>query len=79
MQQNTLRVCSLGFEIADLLVKLFPTLVLDDLGNGQWQDIPQGVLLSIIKVIQTAYKGIFKSIILCFPKKIPPFDLTSWY
>ncbi len=64
---NTLKAYSEGFEVADYLVKLFPISVLENLGNGKWQDIPQEVLLSINLMRQTAYEGIFKSIIPCIP------------
>ncbi len=60
---------SYGFEVSDFLVKLFPILILENFGNGKWQDIPQEVLLSINTMRQTAYKGIFKSIILCMPTR----------
>ncbi len=64
---KTLEAYSEGFEVADYLVKLFPISVLENLGNGKWQNIPQEVLLSINSMRQTAYKGIFKSIIPCIP------------
>ncbi len=58
---NTLRVSSQGFEVVDFLVKLFPILVLENFGNGKWQNLPQEVLLSINTIRQTAYEGIFLS------------------
>ncbi len=65
---NTLKAYSEGFEVGDYLVKLFPISVLENLGNGKWQDILQEVLLSINSLRQTAYEEIFKSIIPCIPK-----------
>ncbi len=47
---NTLRAYSQGFEVAEYLVKLFPLSVLENLGNGKWQDIPQEVLDAINKM-----------------------------
>ncbi len=55
---NTLSAYSQGFEVAAYLVRLFPLLVFESLGNGKWQDIPQEVLHAINKMRQAAYEGI---------------------
>ncbi len=64
---NTKKAYSEGFGVADYLDKLYPISVLENFGNGKWQDIPQEVLLYINSMRQNAYEGIFKSIIPCIP------------